>query len=181
MLHKSITYRVSYRKIKYPRLEFKTGALYLILPFGRKPEEIIEKHINWITQKNDFITASLKNTSDLKLNERDIKALKGLVQKQAAVICNKLKVSISNINFRKMRSKWASCSSNKNITINTLMAYLPDNYIEYILYHEIIHLIEKKHNDRFWKIIQNKYPDYKNMEKALFTYWFLVNKKVSSI
>jgi len=55
-----------------------------------------------------------------------------------------------------MKTKWASHSRNSNLTINTLMKYLPEDLIHYITYHEIAHAIERKHNENFWDIINKK-------------------------
>ncbi|MBU4077646.1 MAG: DUF45 domain-containing protein, partial [Euryarchaeota archaeon] len=42
--------------------------------------------------------------------------------------------------------------------------------------HEMVHLIERKHNEKFWKIISNKFENYDKNEKELFEYWFLIQK-----
>ena len=76
-----------------------------------------------------------------------------------------------------MKTKWASCSKKRNLTINTLMKFLPDYLIEYIIFHEIAHLKERKHNENFWKIVSRKFKNYEEMEKELFIYWFLIWKK----
>jgi predicted metal-dependent hydrolase len=77
-----------------------------------------------------------------------------------------------------MKTKWASHSKNNNLTINTLAKYLPQELIEYIIYHETTHAIERKHNQNFWNIITKKFPDYKNKEKNLLTYWFIIQKHI---
>jgi len=76
-----------------------------------------------------------------------------------------------------MTNKWASHSQNNNLTINTLTKYLPNDLIEYIVYHETAHNIERKHNEKFWHLIAKKFPDYQNKEKSLLTYcWFLTQR-----
>jgi predicted metal-dependent hydrolase len=84
-------------------------------------------------------------------------------------------LQVKKVFYRKMRTKWASCSSNHNLTINTMMRHLPKRQIEYILYHELVHMIEKKHNDRFWKLIRKKFKNHEKLEMSLFSYWFLLN------
>ena len=76
-----------------------------------------------------------------------------------------------------MKSKWGSCSPDKNLMINTLLKYLPRDLIEYVIYHEMIHLIERKHNGHFWKIIASKFDNYGEKEKELFEYWFLIHRQ----
>lgn len=73
-----------------------------------------------------------------------------------------------------MKTKWGSYSKKGNLTINTLLKYLPDKLIEYIIFHEMAHSIERKHNERFWNIINKKFKDYETKEKNLLVYWFLV-------
>jgi len=175
MVHEHIEYEVIYRNIKYPRLEFKTGTLKLILPFGRNPKNLIDKHRNWIIKKQKFINGCLKESRGKKIVNRTCIEFKDLVYNFSKNISTRLEVEINKIFFRKMRTKWASCSAKRNLTINTLMKYLPKKLIEYIMYHEFTHLIEKRHNDRFWELISKRFKNYKDLERSLFTYWFFLN------
>jgi len=175
----NVDYEVIYRNVKYPRLEFKTGELILILPKNyQNHEDIIEKHKKWINEKKNFIERSLIESKDKKLVERNFKEFKLLACHLAGKISKELKLEINKIYFRKMKTKWGSCSSKKNLTLNTLLRYLPEDLVEYVIFHEIIHLIEKKHNERFWRIISGKFKNYQEMEKELFIYWFLLQTKV---
>jgi hypothetical protein len=169
-----IDYRVSYRNVKYPRLEFKTGKLLLVLPHGVNPDEIAERHKDWIKNKIEFIRDSLEDSVNKKVFERDESEFRNLVRTFSEEISDELGVSINKIYFRRMKTKWASCSSKGNLTINTLLKYLPEELIKYVVFHEITHLTEKRHNDRFWRIISQKFDDYEKMEQDLFAYWFLV-------
>ncbi len=175
-----INYETIYRNVKYPRLEFKTGSLILILPKKYKNEEkLIRKHETWILRKKSFILEALKNSENKKLimnvNQKEFEKL---VKSKIEELLKEEKEKISKIFFKKMKSKWASCSSKGNITINSFLKYLPKNLIEYVLYHELIHLKEKKHNENFWRLISRKYTNYEEMEKDLFIYWFLIQKQV---
>lgn len=170
-------YRVSYRKVKYPRIEFTTGELVLILPYGTKPEEIYKKHSNWIERKRAFIDECIKEAEGKELEERKNGDFRQLTQNYMEEISRDLKVKVNKIFFRKMRTKWASLSSRRNVTMNALMKFLPDDMIEYILFHELTHLIERKHNERFWKIIESYYPNHNHYEKSLFGYWVKINER----
>jgi predicted metal-dependent hydrolase len=177
MGHKEINYEVKYRNIKYPRLEFKSGELELILPLDESPKDLIEKHRNWIVKKKNFIEECLKASNNKKLASRNDKEFREIVDKITVEISESLRVKVNRVLFRKMKTKWASCSPKKNLTINTLMRYLPRKLIEYIIYHELTHLIEKRHNERFWDIIEKKFKNFKDLEMSLFANWFLINSK----
>ena len=175
----TINYEVVHRNIKYPRLEFKTGKLLLVLPKNYKDHnEIIEKHKDWIHKRKSEIETAMEGAQNKRLDlGRTDEEFKKLICSNVEDISSDLKIKINNIFFRKMKSKWASCSTNKNLTINTLLKYLPYNLIKYVTFHEMVHLIERKHNNHFWKIIANKFDNYEDKEKELFEYWFLINKK----
>ena len=86
----------------------------------------------------------------------------------------KLGVGFNRITVRKMRSKWASCSSNGNLSFNLRLICLPREIIRYLACHEVAHLKEKKHGDAFWAIMEREFSNYGAMEIKLFEYWFFV-------
>lgn len=170
-----IEYRTDHRNVKYPRLEFKTGKLLLVLPKNYKKEiELIEKHKKWIYKKNLIINLAKKEAVKKKIRAKDEEELKNFVINLAKKFSEKMGVEINKIYFKKLKSKWGSCSPRKNLTFNTLMKYLPESLIKYVVFHEVAHLKEKNHNDRFWSWITKKFRDYPKKEKELLVYWFLV-------
>ena len=173
-----IQYALDYRNVKHPRLEFKTGTLLLILPKHYKSEkQTLEKYQKWIQKKQLQINKALEEAKTKTLNQdRTEKELRNLVKQNAQTYQTELNTKINRIYFKKMKTKWASHSKNGNLTINTLLKYLPESIIEYIIYHEITHSIERKHNEKFWNLINKKFKDYSTKEKDLLTYWFLIQK-----
>ncbi len=119
-----------------------------------------------------------KSTNKILGDNKTDNELKELTDVYIKKISKKYKIYPKKIYYRKMKTKWASCSNNKNITINTLLRYLPEKNIQYVLYHELTHIKEKKHNKRFWGIVSKEFPNYKKMENDLFTYWFLTQQKL---
>ncbi|MCD6166102.1 M48 family metallopeptidase [bacterium] len=173
----NIPYKVSHRAVKYPRLEFKIGELLIILPLGHKPDVLLEKHKDWILKKLEFIKECLESAKDKGLINRTEEEFRELIHSLARKTSKDLRVELNHIYFRRMRTKWASLSSAKNLTVNRLMKYLPEYLIRYVIFHELTHLIEKRHNDKFWEIISQRYKNYQKMEREMFVYWFLVSKK----
>jgi predicted metal-dependent hydrolase len=170
----NIPHKVSYRKIKYPRIEFTTGELHFVLPPNFRSEELINKHGQWVRKKRDFIAECLKESGKRELVQRSDDEFKGLVLSLIMQAADELNVELNNVIFRLMKTKWASFSASKNLMINKLGRQLPDNLLEYIVLHEFTHLKQKRHNDQFWEIIAKKSPDYEKLEKELFIYWFRI-------
>ncbi|MBE0432312.1 M48 family metallopeptidase [candidate division WOR-3 bacterium] len=166
-----------YRDIRFPRLEFKTGELEAILPNGyNDPGRFIQKHREWIQGKQKFIIDCLKAAKKLAAVRRSRDEFVTLVGSIITHFTQELSVKVNSIYYRKMRTKWASFSARGNVTINTLMRNLPNKQIEYIIYHELTHVTERHHNDRFWKLVSRRFADYERIEASLFSYWFLLNK-----
>lgn len=174
----NIPHKISYRKIKYPRFEFTTGELHFVLPLNSQLEELFNKHEGWIQKKRAFIEGCLKESEKRELVQRSDDEFKGLVLSLIIKAANELNVRLNNVIFRAMKTKWASFSSRKNLIINKLVRYLPEDLLEYIVHHELTHLKQKRHNEKFWEMISGKFPEYNELEKELFIYWFrLVPKR----
>lgn len=180
--NEEINYKTVHRNIKYPRLEFRTGNLLVVLPRGIKDEQhILEKHKKWIFKNYDEISKAIDKAKYKELiREINLAKLKEFVSEKVGKFSNELKVNVNKIILRKMISKWGSLSSKSNITINSYVRFLPEYLIEYIIYHEILHCLEKKHNTKFWKLIEDRFKNYKEYESDLFSYWFLIQRELMS-
>jgi hypothetical protein len=171
----NIPYKVSHRAVKYPRLEFKTGELLIVLPFGAKPDILLDKYKHWIIKKFDFIQECLRKARNKKLVCRSNKEFRKLIHSLTDKASEDLGVELNHIYFRKMKTKWASLSPGRNLTVNRLMKYLPEYLIKYVIFHELAHLIEKRHSQKFWEIISGNFKNCQKMEQEMFMYWFLVS------
>ena len=174
-----VDYEIVRREIKFPRLELKTGILKVIVPINYKhPENLIKKHQMWIYNKFTLIENSKAKSKTIKIDsEMKDKELKSLILSLADDFSKELQLHAKEVRLRKMVSKWGSCSSKKTLTFNKCLKYLPKDMVEYVVFHEIIHLIEKKHNANFWSIIATKFPDYEEKESELLAYWFKIQSK----
>lgn len=71
-------------------------------------------------------------------------------------------VRCSAMSYRKMTSRWGSCSPhNGSIRLNTLLAMYPPECLEYVLVHELTHLLEASHNARFHALMDGFLPDWR--------------------
>jgi len=178
MESKQIQYTVSRRKVKYPRLEFKTGKLVVVAPFEFNISSLIEKHRDWILNKTEFINNTLKEIEKGELIKRDKETFEGLIKKFIKESEEILQVKPRNIYFRLMKTKWASCSKKRNLTLNPLLKYLPEDLIRYVIFHECCHLVIPRHNKKFWFLVSKEFDNPEILERKLFGYWFLIWKKV---
>jgi len=90
-----------------------------------------------------------------------------LKEKISALNEKHFKQKINKIFFKNHQSRWGSCSANGNINISTRLLFAPDDVLEYVCIHELAHLIEHNHSDKFWSLVEKVMPDYKEKEKWL--------------
>lgn len=74
------------------------------------------------------------------------------------------------VSVKKMKSRWGSCSGAGHIALSIWLMQLPDDLIEYVLCHELTHLVHKHHQTDFWLELSSMIPDYKERRKQLHSY-----------
>tara|TARA_Y100000034_G_scaffold119147_1_gene160616 strand:+ start:1468 stop:2055 length:588 start_codon:yes stop_codon:yes gene_type:complete len=68
---------------------------------------------------------------------------------------------INKIFIKGQKTRWGSCSANGNLNFNWRLAMAPPEVIEYVVIHELCHRIEMNHSKNFWKLVQEKCPEFK--------------------
>lgn len=76
-------------------------------------------------------------------------------------------VSPNKITVKKMKSRWGSCSSKGSISLNSKLIQTPLRCIEYVMVHELCHLICFNHSKNFYSILAEVIPDWKERKKEL--------------
>lgn len=74
---------------------------------------------------------------------------------------------IKSVNLRYNHSRWGSCSTSGNINLSTRLLFAPQLVIDYVIVHELAHTVEMNHSARFWKVVRDVMPEYKQMERWL--------------
>ena len=87
-----------------------------------------------------------------------------LIQKWEA----KLGVEVTNYYLQRMKTRWGSCNHQANhIRINTELVKKPKDLLEYVIVHEMAHLLEPTHSDRFMTILDDHYPTWREARVEL--------------
>ncbi len=123
-----------------PRVEIKTKTF---IDLFIRPNATIEQRQNCI---NEWYRKQLKNQ------------IPQLIKKWEPIIG----VSVSDWGVKQMKTKWGTCNiEQKRIWINLELAKKPYYCLEYIVVHEMIHLIERHHNDNFLAHLDKYLPKWK--------------------
>lgn len=76
--------------------------------------------------------------------------------------------------IRQQRTRWASCSKRRNISLNLNLLFLPPDPVEYVLIHELCHLAELNHSKRFWDTVERFCPGYRTRDAQVREMWKMV-------
>ncbi|MDE0026389.1 MAG: M48 family metallopeptidase [Spirochaetaceae bacterium] len=74
---------------------------------------------------------------------------------------------LGTVRYRYARSRWGSCSARGNISIATRLLLAPPDVFEYVLVHELAHLVELNHSSRFWNLVECVVPDFRTHQAWL--------------
>lgn len=71
-----------------------------------------------------------------------------------------MQTSYGQVHFREQRTRWGSCSSDKNLNFNWRLIHAPKAVIDYVVIHELAHTVHLNHGPRFWEMVTKYDPDH---------------------
>lgn len=74
---------------------------------------------------------------------------------------------VNRVTVRNQRSRWGSCSSRGNIALNWRLIQAPPAVLDYVIYHELAHIVEMNHSRRFWNLVKKFCADYEELRSWL--------------
>ena len=172
------TIEVTRKRIKnmYLRVKDTAGTLSVSAPYGMSDTEIrkfVESKSDWIerTMQEMLVARQLKEQEPVlaPFMEREIRLelkrqLQRLIDKWEPV----MGVKSAGFTIKKMKTRWGSCNvKSHHLNFNLLLAKVPPECAEYVVVHELTHLLEPSHNARFWSLMEYYLPKSKELHKQL--------------
>jgi predicted metal-dependent hydrolase len=162
-----ITCQVVRRNSRRIRIAFHSGHLRVVLPRHLDPLPIIDQHKKWILEKHEWFQRQRLLAGQLELSPRAGEEFLDLVRGLSRRYAGALAVRPSTMSFRKMKSKWGSCSAKGKVSLNTWLQVLPDELVAFVVFHELAHLRVRNHGPAFKALIRNEFPDFRELDKKL--------------
>lgn len=100
---------------------------------------------------------------DLFYNERAMEKLPSRIRSWS----KQSNLQASRIDFKKLKTRWASCGLRDVITFNIEVMKLPMNLIDYVIVHELAHTKHKNHSRDFWQLVRVNMPDYETRHQQI--------------
>ncbi|MDR1571304.1 MAG: M48 family metallopeptidase [Clostridiales Family XIII bacterium] len=153
------------------------GALEVRAPMKTpvwRIDAFLEAKAGWIEERRAKLRTEDERREIVCLGGDDIKRhrralleyLDGKLPGYAAL----LGVGYGRVRVGGASKRWASCTSDGNLSFSYRMALLDPGLIDYIVVHELAHRREMNHSAEFWKIVEGVLPDFRERRKALRTF-----------
>ena len=165
-------YTVIYTKRKTVGISIKEGKVYVRSPkriSKKKLDEIVEKHREWI--EKTILREEAKRENFPALSTQQIKELRENAKEYFGKICFEyakiMGVEYSSIKITSAKKRFGSCSSRKSLCFSFYTMLYPEKAREYVVIHELAHLIHMNHSKKFYSLVEKFMPDYKEREKII--------------
>lgn len=93
-----------------------------------------------------------------------------LLPQRLAVLAGQTGYKYTSVGIKQLKSRWGSCNSNREITLNLYLMQLPWHLIDYVLVHELVHTKVMQHGAPFWLEMEKHLPNAKSLRKQMSTY-----------
>jgi predicted metal-dependent hydrolase len=131
-------YRLKVHKGQYEPIKLSRGRFNVTLRAGSDNPELIQ----------DSLTSWYKQRAQAKLTEKS---------KRYAEIIG---VTYASVGIKLYKSRWGSCSVGGNIDFNWHIIMAPNRIVDYVVIHELCHLIHHDHSPKYWQQVERIMPDY---------------------
>jgi predicted metal-dependent hydrolase len=92
---------------------------------------------------------------------------KKLLPPKVNLLASKFSFEFNKLTLKNIKSRWGSCSRNKNINLSIHLMRLPDQLVDYVILHELVHTVEHNHSKRFWALLDSVTGNAKILDKEL--------------
>lgn len=154
----------SYINVSKDGVTLKTpnvSALYI--------NNLLNKKESWIRKK----LTELDNKNYVNKAILDEKEAKAYLKSKVEYFSKKMDLKFSELKFRKMKRRWGSCDSNKVITLNTYLYNTSEKQIDYVVVHELAHLVHMNHSKDFHNLVSIYIPDSINLKSMQEQFYLL--------
>lgn len=162
------------RHVKHIRLVVRIDGSIVVTAPKAFQKSFIER---FLIEKGDWILSKLAYFKRFTpghwvyLNKQDYEKNRDAAR---AFVLERLKqfnafyqLKFNRVSIRNQKTRWGSCSCQKNLSFNYKLIYLPAHLADYVIVHELCHLQELNHSPRFWQLVALALPEYAKYRREL--------------
>jgi predicted metal-dependent hydrolase len=111
----------------------------------------------------DTVIRKLKDWLRLKVREGLFPLAKDLATRH--------RLNLRGLLVKSQRTRWASCSARRNLSLNTKLLFLSPDLVRYAVIHELCHTVHMNHSSKFWRLVAAHEPSYRVLDQTLRSAW----------
>ena len=136
-------------------------------------EKFLRAKIPWIKKSITKIQRLQKQKQ--RQTQYDIRSIdrgkaKAYLTMRINQLANKYGFKFNKLFIRNQKTRWGSCSSKENISLNMKLVFLPPELQDYVILHELVHTRHKNHGKEFWNELDKLVGDAKGLRKQMRQY-----------
>ena len=154
---------------------------------GRDLQVVIQQsyeEVDWVRLERDRLVVSLRLSTDGRpglILEQWYRAQAGrLIAERVDELSARLGVTYSRLTIRGQKTRWGSCSHKGTLSFNWKLVMAPRPTIDYVIIHELAHLKEMNHTKRFWGLVAEYCPRWREHKRWLKDHEAELASKLSS-
>ncbi|MBR3595512.1 MAG: M48 family metallopeptidase [Clostridia bacterium] len=166
-------YEIIYSKRKTVGICVKPdGSVVVRAPVGTSEKyirETVDSHAQWIEKAKKKLEGRKEKLSAASFEEEKLlrRKAKEILPEKVRFYGDILGVSPSRITVTGAKTRFGSCSGKNSISFSFYLMRYPEKAIDYVVVHELCHILHHNHSKEFYKEIEKILPDYKEREKLL--------------
>lgn len=132
----------------------------------------------FVKGKQDWILSTQNKLSDrqaaqktIELTAEEVAKYKKQAKKFFQLKCQyfglQMGIRHGNVKINSARTRWGSCNRKGDINLTYRLLFAPEELIDYVIVHELAHIREMNHSSRFWAVVEQMMPDYRERRKKL--------------
>ena len=132
--------------------------------------KFVDSKLDWIEANKAKMDVQLKKKNQLpKINRENARRI---LCRRIGELAQIHGFYYNRVSIRKQKTRWGSCSSKNNINLNMQLLHLPQELLDYVLLHELVHTKVKNHSREFWDELEKVVPDSRKVDSKLSDYQY---------
>jgi len=155
--------------------EVTNRKMFLYLGNRYKLQIVKDQRIPMIFDEGFFLSEShLNDEREILLKWYKLKSYE-IISERVDMYATKYGFKYEKIKITNAQKRWGSCSSNGNLNFSWRIIMAPMEVIDYVVIHELVHLVERNHSRSFWEKVKLLYPQYEKHNEWLKENGYLLN------
>ena len=128
------------------------------LKFVKLKENWIKRHLLKLNSESKiYLSKELKNKEESST----------FIKNRLYELSQKYGLHFKKVTIRNQKTRWGSCSQKNNINLNINLIQIPQDLMDYVIVHELVHTVVKNHSYKFWNLLDQYIPNSRHVDKEL--------------